>query len=302
MNLTMLKHKNKIKHTWSERIFNLVNSLFMLLLAAVCIYPMYYVVMVSFSDAASMASYTGMLFKPLNFSLAAYKSVLENPMIYKGYRNTLFVLFAGLAVNLTMTTIAAYFFSRKNVKLKGPMMVLIVITMYFSGGTIPAYFNIQSLGLIDSLWALILPGAINTYNMIILRTSFASIPDALEESVKLDGGGHLVLLWKIIVPISKSALAVMVMYYGVAHWNSWFTAMLYLDTRELYPLQLILREMLIDGDMSAMTQDASAVDRVYLSVTLKYAVIVIATAPILCIYPFMQKYFVKGVMIGSVKG
>ena len=166
---------------------------------------------------------------------------------------------------------------------------------------IPGYLNVRSLGLFDSIWALIFPVALNTFNMIILKTNFMSIPASLEESAKLDGAGHGTILFKIFVPLSKATLAVLVLYYGVAHWNSWFNAMMYIQNRELYPLQLILREILIVNDTSNMTA-GNAVDVEQVSDTITYAVVIVTTLPILAIYPFLQKYFVKGVMVGAVKG
>lgn len=287
---------------FGDSLFTFINTLLMIAVIIVTLYPMYYVFCVSVSNPLLIAKTSGVIFKPLEFTLDTYKTVFKNPNILIGYKNTLFVLAAGLAVNLTLTAIAAYFFSRKNVKLRKPLLLLVIFTMYFSGGTIPFYFTVRDLGLANSLWSLVFPTAINTYNMIILRTSFASIPESLEESVRIDGGGHFVLLTKIILPLSKSTMAVMVMYYGVSIWNSWFNAMLFLDEREKFPLQLILREILIQGDTASMMQGAGNADMQYIGMTIKYAVIIVATLPIIAIYPFMQKYFVKGVMIGSVKG
>ena len=172
--------------------------------------------------------------------------------------------------------------------------------MFFSGGMIPFYFAVKNLGLDGSLWALIFPSAINTFNLIIMRVSFASIPDSLEESARMDGAGHLTMLFRIVLPVSKATLAVICLYYAVSHWNAWFHAMLFLNDREKYPLQLILREILIQNDTSSMVTESA--EQGYIGETIKYAVIVIATVPILCIYPFLQKYFAKGVMIGAVKG
>lgn len=294
--------KNSIKTSFGDKTFTVLNTIFMLFIIVVTVYPMYYVLMVSLSDSNLIAANSNLIVKPLGFTFDAYKAVFKNPGVMTGYRNTLFVLAAGLFVNLLLTSIAAYFFSRKNVKLQKPLWLLVLFTMYFSGGTIPFYFTVLDLGLRDNLLALVLPTAINTFNLIILRNAFASIPENLEEAVKLDGGSHFTMLFKVILPLSKSAMAVMVMYYAVQHWNSWFNAMLFLDTRELFPLQLILREILIVGDTSNMTQNVASADMANLSVSLKYAVIIVATLPILAIYPFMQKYFVKGVMVGSVKG
>ena len=183
---------------------------------------------------------------------------------------------------------------------------MIVFTMYFSGGLIPTYLNIRDLGMLDSLWSLIIPGAISTYNMIVLRTGFASVPESLEESAKIDGASNIRILWQIIIPLSKASLAVICLYYAVGHWNSWFNAMIYLNRRELFPLQLILREILINNDTSSMVNDVTvqggAGEASFVSETVKYAVIIVSTVPILCLYPFIQKYFTKGVMVGAVKG
>lgn len=286
----------------SDIVFTIINTLLMLFIALITVYPMYYVLVVSLSNSNMIAANSTLLLKPLGFTVDAYKAVIKNPGILSGYRNTLIILVGGLAVNLTLTAIGAYFFSRKNVKLQKPLWLFVLFTMYFSGGTIPFYFTVLDLGLKNSLLSLILPTAVGTFNMIILRNAFASIPSDLEDAVKLDGGGHFVMLFRVILPLSKSAMAVMVMYYAVGHWNSWFNAMLFLDERELFPLQLILREILIVGDTQSMMEGAATVEAVSLSQSLKYAVIIVSTVPILLVYPFMQKYFVKGVMIGSVKG
>ena len=185
---------------------------------------------------------------------------------------------------------------------KKPVMVMIVITMYFSGGIIPMYFTVQQLGLMDSLWSLILPSAVNTFNLIIMRTSFASIPAELEEAATVDGAGHFTMLFRIIMPVSMAVVAVVTLYYAVGHWNSWFNAMIYLTDRQKFPLQLILREILIQNDTSTMTVNVDIGEQSLVGDTIKYAIIIVATVPILCIYPFLQKYFVKGVMIGSLKG
>ena len=174
--------------------------------------------------------------------------------------------------------------------------------MYFSGGLIPCYLNIRNLGLYDSLWSLILPVAINTYNLIIMKTSFDAVPDSLTEAATIDGAGHAVIMFRVILPLAKATVAVMVLYYGVAHWNSWFTAAMYIQDRYKYPLQLVLREILIQNDTSAMMQGGSVNDTSNIAETIKYAVIVVSTLPILCIYPLLQKYFAKGALVGAVKG
>ena len=172
--------------------------------------------------------------------------------------------------------------------------------MYFSGGLIPSFLLVQNLGLLDSRWALVLPGAISTFNMIILRTAMQGVPDSLTESAKLDGASHFRILFQIILPLVKPTLAVLVLFYGVSHWNSWFPAMIYLRSRELFPLQLILREILVMNDVAGL--DFAAGDVEMIAATIRYALIIVATVPILCLYPFLQRYFTKGVMIGAVKG
>lgn len=292
--------KNRIQISPAQRAFDIFNVLFMLILIIVMLYPMLHVVFASFSNASLLMAHTGLLFGPTGFSLAAYKAVIQNPMIPTGYINTLIVVFAGTFVNIIMSSCGAYYLSRRDQAAGKFVSLFIIFTMFFSGGMIPAYLNIDSLGLTDSLLALILPGAINTFYLLILRTAFMGLPESLEESAKLDDAGHFTILFRIYLPLSKAVLAVLVLYYGVDHWNAWFNAMLYIRNRDLYPLQLILREILIANDMSQMINVSADVEQI--SETVKHAVIVVVTLPVLCIYPFLQKYFVKGVLVGAVKG
>jgi len=294
----------KIKTSKGEWAFQIFDILFMLLLIVVMFYPMWHVLCASFSDARELSSHSGVLFKPEGFSLTAYKLMMKNPMIGKGYLNTITILICGLALNMLMTSIAAYVLSRKNVKLNPIFNLFIIFTMYFGGGLIPSYLNIVELGMENTLAAVFVPGAISTYNMIVLRTGFASVPESLEEAAKLDGASHIKILTSVILPLCKASFAVIILYYAVAHWNAWFSAMLYLTDRTKYPLQLILREILISNDTSSMVSasDVGAGDSSFVSETVKYAVIIVSTVPILCIYPFIQKYFEKGVMVGAVKG
>ena len=297
-------NNNAIKISKAERTFDVFNVLFMCVMMFIMFYPMWHVVCASFSNARELSAHTGILLWPKGYSLSAYKLMMKIPMILRGYGNTLFILGFGLAINMFMTSLAAYVLSRRNVLLNKPLTIIIVFTMYFSGGLIPTYLNIIQLGLEDSLWAVIVPGAISTYNMIVLRTGFASVPESLEESAKIDGASNLRILWQIILPLSMATFAVVCLYYAVAHWNAWFNAMLYLTTREKYPIQLILREILINNDTTSMVNamDVGAGDSSFVSETVKYAVIIVSVVPILCVYPFIQKYFTKGVMVGAVKG
>lgn len=290
----------KIKMTLDEKLFSLINALFMLLVLFVTLYPFWYVVMASFSDNAAVLTNQGLLLWPKGFNLDSYARVLKNNMIYIGYGNTIFILVIGTLLNLVMTALGAFVLSRKKLALKKLLMIIIVITMYFDGGIIPTYLLVKNMGLIDSRWALILPGLVSTYNMVILRTAFEAVPESLEESARIDGASAYTILLKVMLPLAKPTLAVLVLYYGVGYWNSWFGAMIYLKSRTLFPLQLVLREILISGtnaDMAAGSEDAAQIAE-----TLKYAVIVVSTLPILCIYPFLQKFFEKGVMVGAVKG
>lgn len=291
------------KTSISRRIFLAADAFIMIILMIVCLYPLVYVCIASVSDSVKLMANTGLLWRPLGFNLAAYRAVASNPMVARGYLNTVIVLVFGVSINIFMTALAAYFLSRRNeIMLKGPIMAMMIFTMYFSGGMIPGFINVKNLGLYNSLLALILPGAISTYNLIIMRTSFQSIPASLEEAAHLDGASHFSILWNIILPLSKAIIAVMILYYGVGHWNSWFPASIYLNDRSKYPLQLVLREILLQNDVSNMAQNAGVAESYSVSESIKYAVVVVATLPILCIYPFLQKYFVKGVMIGALKG
>lgn len=291
----------KVKRSRGERVFSVFNYIFLSMVVIVCFYPVWYVFVASFSDSNLLTQHMGLLVKPLGFSTDAYKKVFQNPMILKGYCNTLFILMVGVILDLVMTSLGAYFLSRKRVMFKKPVMMLIIFTMFFSGGMIPFYLNLKDLKLTNTLWGLIIPFMINTYNLVILRTSFESIPESLIEAAQIDGAGHITILRQIVLPLSKAILAVMVLYYGVSIWNSWFWASAIIRTREMYPLQVILREILMQNDVSSMTTGASAADQEAIGMTIKYATIMVATIPILCVYPFLQKHFAKGTMVGAVK-
>lgn len=291
----------KIKRSFGERIFECCNIVFMLAVIIVMAYPLLYTIFASFSDASKFIAHNGILLAPAGFSVKAYEMVSKNSMILRGYINTLVIVGAGTALNIVLTAMGAYFLSTNGPMFRKPIAVLIIITMYFSGGIIPMYFNVMDLGLGNTYFAVILPTAINTFNLMVMRSAFDSIPVSLRESAYLDGAGDWRVLFKIVLPLSKATLAVMILYYGVDHWNSWFNEALYLDSRELYPLQLILREILVQNDTSSMSQGVMMEDQAAIGETIKYAVTVVATVPILCVYPFLQKYFEKGAMLGAVK-
>lgn len=283
-------------------IFPVINNLILLCLLVICFYPLFYVLLASLSDSSLLMAHRGLLAKPLGFTLLSYAKVFDYPMVLTGYGNTLFVVVMGTLVNMIMTTLGAYFLSRKNVLLQGPVLALILITMFFSGGLVPLYLLVKSLHLDNTLWSLILPTAVNTFNLIILRTGFAGIPDSLEESAKIDGANPWTVFIRIYLPLVKPTLAVIVLYYAVDRWNAWFYASIFLNDRNLFPLQLVLREILILNDTNAMTGGTNVGDVQGVSESIKYTVIIVATLPILFVYPFLQKYFVKGVMVGAVKG
>ncbi|WP_284638579.1 carbohydrate ABC transporter permease [Paenibacillus silviterrae] len=285
-----------------DRIFDVIIYSVLGVLVMVTLYPLLYVALASISDATQLVTHRGLLLKPLGFSLEAYVSVFKNPGILIGYRNTLFILVAGVTINLLMTALGAYVLSRKNVMWNKAFIFIIVFTMFFNGGLIPIYLIVKNVGLLDTLWSTIIPFAISTFNLIIMRTAFMAVPESLEESAKIDGANHFTILFKIIIPLSMPVIAVMILYYAVEKWNGWFYASIFIKDRELFPLQLTLREILIANSTDSMTQGADAGDRFQIGETIKYATIMVATVPILCVYPFVQKYFVKGVMVGALKG
>lgn len=291
-----------IKKSIGDHIADSINIVLLLAISIVMVYPILYVVFASFSDATEFVRHTGLLLAPIKPNVLAYEQMAQNPNIVKGYMNTIFIVVVGTTLNVLLTSIGAYFLTRRDVKLKKPIMIMIVVTMFFNGGMIPFYYAVKGLNLDETVWSLIFPVALNTFNLIIMKSSFESIPDSLEESAQIDGAGHFIILFRIILPVSQAVLAVMILYYAVSHWNSWFNAMLFLNDREKFPLQLILREILISENTDSMTMNVDSASTAFLSETIKYAVIVVATVPVLVIYPFLQKYFVKGVMIGSVKG
>lgn len=291
----------KKKNSNSFSIFNLFNICILSILALLCIYPIWYVLTASLSNGNLIMQHSGLLLLPIKPNIAAYIAVFKNKMILSGYLNTIKILIISLILQITMTSIGAYFFSRERVLFKKPLMFIITLTMFISGGMIPFYQNLRSLHLMNSHWGLILPFMISTYNMIILKTSFESIPKSLSEAERIDGAGHIRILFSIVLPLSKPVLAVMLLYYGVGVWNGWFWASTILTDRSMYPLQVILREILLSNDTSVMTQGVSSGDLEAVGATIRYATVIVATLPILCAYPFLQKYFTKGIMIGAVK-
>lgn len=296
--------KNRIDLCLSDRIMQAIVYALMLLLILIILYPLIYVVSSSFSSGEAVSTGKVLLW-PVEFSLQGYKAVFSYQQVWVGYRNTIFYTVVGTLLNLTLTIMAAYPLSRKNFQFRNFYMTLFLIIMFFSGGIIPNYILMTKLHLTNTRWSLILSGSISVYNMIIMRTYFQnSIPNELLEAAKIDGITDIGYLLKVVLPLSKSILAVITLYYAVSHWNSYFNAMLYLRDESLYPLQLVLRSILNVGkiDLSQIT-DAEIIKQMRgLSDLMKYSLIIISSAPIIIAYPFVQKFFEKGVMIGSVKG
>lgn len=294
-----------IKRSKEEKIFDFFNTFIMIALMVVCAYPLLYVLFASLSDPYKLMQHRGLLFKPLGFTLKGYALVFQNPSIMTGFLNTFFYVVVGTTVSVIMTSMAAYVLSRKNLLFGKPLMLMVTVTMFFSGGLIPFYLQVQNLGLKDSRWALIFPSAISVWSLIVLRTAFKKVPESLIESAKIDGANDFTILFRIVIPSAKATIAVIALLYAVGQWNSWFNAMIFLSDRGKYPLQLILREILISNDMREMMNlpkgSAQFIQADAYKSLIKYSTVIVSTIPILCIYPFVQKYFVKGTMLGSVK-
>ena len=284
-------------------VFTVFNYIILTFIGLVCLYPLYYVVIASFSDPVKLISHDGLLLLPLkDYTLAGYRMVFQNKLVMSGYKNTLIVLVVGVCINMILTILGAYVIAQRKLLLRKPLTIFIIVTMYFSGGMIPAYLNVRDLGMMDSLMALIMPSAINTSNLLIMRSAFMSVPESLSEAAEIDGASHRQILFQVMVPLVKATMAVLVLYYGVAHWNSWFNASIYLRSSDTFPLQLVLRNRLIEGQTNDMLSDVGSADNPQAVQLLKYSLIVVSTLPIMCIYPFLQRFFEKGVMLGAVKG
>lgn len=273
----------------------------LVLMALVTLYPFVYVVSMSISSADAVLNRQVLLF-PVGFSLESYKLVFENADIWHAYGNTVLYTVAGTALNLLLTLSCAYVASRPGFVMRRPLMVFIIVTMVFDGGMIPAFVLITRLGLYNTIWAILLPGAVSAWNLIIARNFFSTtIPAAVVESAKIDGAGEFTILWRVVLPLSKAIVATLGLFYAVSHWNMWFKAMLYVPDQRLHPLQLFLRRVLLLDSPEMLAGVDDAFQRVAYAMQLKYAVIVVATLPVLCVYPFLIKYFNKGIMLGAIK-
>lgn len=297
--------KTKIKLSREDKIYYTVMTTIVTIFMLVVLYPMIYFLSCSFSAGDALLKGEVILL-PIRFNIEGYKAVFQYKNFLSSFGNSIIYTVVGTFINIVMTLVCAYPLARKDLPGRGYFTLFFTFTMFISGGTIPNYLLVKSLGMLDTRWALLIPGAVSVYNMLIVRNFIqSSIPGGLQDAAQIDGCSDLKYLFEIILPLSKASIAVIALYYAVGHWNSYFNAMLYLYDRSLVPLQTILREILVmnevDPEMLAETSVAF-VEQQQLSAQLKYALIVVSAVPMICIYPFVQKYFVKGVMVGSIKG
>ena len=296
--------KNKTKIFNSDRIFDVIITLVIVIITLLILYPLYFVVIASFSDPNLVANGQVILLpKGINFD--GYKYILRDNRIWTGYGNTLYYTVLGTVLAIGITIPAGYALSRKDLPFRNGMMMLVIFTKFFSGGLIPTYLVVNSLHLVNTRGIIVILGAFSVFNLILCRTFFVNtMPDELREAAEVDGCGTLRFFGQIVLPLSASIIAIMVLYYAVGYWNSFFNALVYLSDADKYPLQMIMRDILISGQaINADVTDPEAYEEMLrISMSIKYGVIIISSVPILCLYPFVQKHFVKGVMIGSVKG
>lgn len=300
-----LRRKNSINVPRGDKIYYGIVNICLFLFFMAILLPLLNVVASSFSEAKTV-NQGKVLFWPVNFTTEGYKAVFQYKGIWRSYANTFLYTITGTAVNLAMTLMCAYPLARKDLPFKGPVVALFMFTMLFGGGTIPNYILIRNLHMMNTIWAMIIPGAISVYNMIIARTFIQNIPTDLEEAAKIDGCSDIRYFFSIVLPLSKTVISVLGLYYAVAHWNDYFTAFLYLSDNEKMPLQITLRAILINNsfsaDAAASVNEETLLNNQALQDLLKYSLIIVSSVPVLIIYPFVKKYFLKGVMLGAVKG
>jgi putative aldouronate transport system permease protein len=299
-----MKAKARMKTLRRLNWFDYLNYFIMFLIVVVMLYPLYYCAIVSISDGAAVVR-GDVFWKPIGFDTRAYEVVFGNKQILGAYGNTIYYTALGTFINIVMTALCAYPLSRPHLKGRKAFNFLFMLTMFISGGMIPMYLQIKALNMINTTWAIVLPGAISTYNMIIMRTFFSSIPEELHEAAQIDGASQIQTFLTVILPLSQTIMATLVLFYAVAHWNGFMSALLYLEDQDRMPLQIIIRKMVIDSDLASMTtanSSSSSTETLLSENKIKYAIVMISVLPMVVVYPFLQKYFVKGVMIGAVKG
>lgn len=296
--------KRKGKMSRDDRIYYIIVHVIMIMILVIIGYPLIYIVSSSFSSPTAVSTGKVILW-PVDPSLEGYKAVFKNSDVLTGYLNTIIFTFCGTLINVVFTMFAAYPLASNKLPGRRVFLFLFTFTMIFSGGMIPTYILIKNLHMLNTIWAMIIPGAVSVYNLMIARTFIQnSIPQELYEAAEIDGCSDIHYFSKIVLPLAKSIIAVLVLFYAIGHWNAYFNAFLYLDDRKLFPLQIVLREILIANSVNSnMVLDPEiAAAKQGMAELLKYSLILVSTVPVMCLYPFVQKYFVKGVMIGSVKG
>lgn len=299
----MIERSHRVKFSGKDKLFYTCIDIYLFLSLLVVIYPIIYIISSSFSSASAVSTGRVVLW-PVEFSLEGYEAVFKHDGILTGYMNSLFYAVVGTSINMLMTILSAYVLSRKNFPFKKLLIFLFVFSMLFDGGLIPHYMLNSSLNLVNTRWVMLIPGAISIYNLIIAKNFFeTNIPYELYEAAEIDGSSHIKFLYKIAVPLSKSIIAVLVLFYAITHWNSYFNAFIYLSDEKLYPLQIVLRDILVTNSVDSMVIDPEAMAaKQGLADLLKYSLIIVASVPCMIVYPFVQKHFVKGALIGSVKG
>ncbi|OPA79513.1 sugar ABC transporter permease [Paenibacillus selenitireducens] len=298
-----------VKETGRDKAFLIFNYIYVILALVIVAYPVIYMISASISDPKYVGSGEMWLW-PKGFTLKGYQIVFENSKIWTGYANTIYYTLLGTAINLFVTMPAAYALSRKDFVGRNFFMAMFMVTMFFGGGLVPTYLLVKNLGMVNTVWSIVLPSAASIWNIIVARTFFqSSIPKELQDAAQIDGCTNMRLFIKIILPLSMPIIAVMALFYGVGNWNSYFSALIYLNDEAKYPLQMVLRQILVLQEMSAQgggAMDAASAaalnNKAEVASLVKYAVIIVSTLPIIAVYPFLQRYFVQGVMIGSVKG
>lgn len=290
-----------MRESAGDRIFKALVTFLVVMLAMACILPFINLAAVSVSEPEAVVMGQVKLL-PVGFSGVAYKTIIDNGLLIRSLWFTISLTVLFVAVTLAMTILCAYPLSRPDLRLRRPLTLYIIFTMYFSGGMIPGFLLVNSLGLVDTVWALVLPGAINTFNMILMRTYFASLPRALEESARIDGANDLQILTRIILPLSMPMIATIMLFYAISRWNGLTDAVLYINKPNMYPLQLRLRQLIALNQVNDLMFEVPDLSRMVVSESMKSACLIFSVAPILLVYPWLQRYFVKGVMIGSVKG
>ena len=292
--------KRQIQASQSDRVFYAINTLLLLITFLIVAYPIYFVIIASVSNPLAVNS-GQVILAPVGFTLDGYEKILAFDRIWLGYRNTIFYVILGTAIAVVLTVSLAYPLSRKDFRMRNPLMAMVAFTMFFGGGMIPTYLLVTNLGLYNSRWVMIIPSLLSTYNVMVCRSAFSGIPEEVIESAEIDGSNDFQTFFRIAVRLITPTLAVLTLYYAVAHWNDFFTALLYISDESLMPMQVLLRRVLIQSS-SELIGNMVTDDKAAASIQIRYVTIVVATLPILVIYPLLQRYFVKGVMLGAVKG